>query len=52
MAIVGLIGVGKMIIINLLECFYDIKGGFIKLKGIDIWDLDCEDLWLYFVMVF
>lgn len=50
--IVGLIGVGKIILINLLECFYDISSGSIKYDGVDMCDLFCEELWVYFLMVF
>lgn len=31
--IVGLIGVGKFILINLLMCFYEVDGGNIFLDG-------------------
>ncbi|QBA70786.1 ABC transporter ATP-binding protein [Lactiplantibacillus plantarum] len=50
-AIVGPTGAGKTTIINLLERFYDIKGGSIKLKGTDTRDLDREDLRSHFAMV-
>jgi ATP-binding cassette subfamily B protein len=50
-AIVGPTGAGKTTIINLLERFYDIKGGSIKLNGTDTRDLDREDLRSHFAMV-
>ncbi|MEE8824776.1 putative ABC transporter ATP-binding protein [Lentilactobacillus sunkii] len=50
-AIVGPTGAGKTTIINLLERFYDVKGGSIRLKGADTRDLDREDLRSHFAMV-
>lgn len=50
-AIVGPTGAGKTTIINLLERFYDVKGGSIRLKGVDTRDLDREDLRSHFAMV-
>ena len=50
-AIVGPTGAGKATIINLLERFYDVKGGSIRLKGVDTRDLDREDLRSHFAMV-
>lgn len=50
-AIVGPTGAGKTTIINLLERFYDIKGGSIKLNGTDTRDLHREDLRSHFAMV-
>ena len=57
-AIVGPTGAGKTTIINLLLRFYDVKGGSIKIDGVDIRDLpreelrsmfgmDLQDTWLY-----
>ncbi len=43
-AIVGATGAGKSTIINLLNRFYDIKSGSIKIDGIDIKDYDLEHL--------
>lgn len=50
-AIVGPTGAGKTTIINLLERFYDVKGGSIRLNGVDTRDLDREDLRSHFAMV-
>ncbi|GEN47772.1 ABC transporter ATP-binding protein [Ligilactobacillus pobuzihii] len=50
-AIVGPTGAGKTTIINLLERFYDIKGGNIRLNGVDTRDIDREDLRSHFAMV-
>ncbi|KRL80423.1 ABC transporter ATP-binding protein [Secundilactobacillus paracollinoides] len=50
-AIVGPTGAGKTTIINLLERFYDVKGGAIRLNGTDTRDLDREDLRSHFAMV-
>ncbi|WP_268912446.1 ABC transporter ATP-binding protein [Lentilactobacillus sp. SPB1-3] len=50
-AIVGPTGAGKTTIINLLERFYDVKGGAILLNGKDTRDLDREDLRSHFAMV-
>ena len=50
-AIVGPTGAGKTTIINLLERFYDIKGGSIRLKGKDTRDMSREELRSHFAMV-
>ncbi|GKT04340.1 ABC transporter ATP-binding protein [Furfurilactobacillus entadae] len=50
-AIVGPTGAGKTTIINLLERFYDVRGGSIRLNGVDTRDLDREDLRSHFAMV-
>lgn len=50
-AIVGPTGAGKTTIINLLERFYDIKGGSIRLNGKDTRDMKREDLRSHFAMV-
>lgn len=50
-AIVGPTGAGKTTIINLLERFYDIKGGAIRLNGVDTRDIDREALRSHFAMV-
>jgi ATP-binding cassette subfamily B multidrug efflux pump len=50
-AIVGPTGAGKTTLINLLMRFYDVKGGAIKIDGIDIRDLPREDLRSLFGMV-
>lgn len=50
-AIVGPTGAGKTTIINLLERFYDVSGGSIKLKGVDTRDMTREQLRRHFAMV-
>ncbi len=44
LAIVGSTGSGKSTIINLLNRFYDIRLGHIRINGIDIRDYELEDL--------
>lgn len=43
-AIVGPTGAGKTTLINLLERFYDVKGGAIRLDGVDVRNISREDL--------
>lgn len=43
-AIVGPTGAGKSTLINLLERFYDVKGGSIRYKGTDIRDFTRDEL--------
>lgn len=50
-AIVGPTGAGKTTLINLLMRFYDVKGGSIKIDGVDIRDMRREDLRRIFGMV-
>lgn len=50
-AIVGPTGAGKSTIINLLERFYDIRGGSILLDGTDTRDIDRDELRNHFAMV-
>ncbi|SEM77216.1 ATP-binding cassette, subfamily B [Ligilactobacillus sp. WC1T17] len=50
-AIVGPTGAGKTTLINLLERFYDIKGGAIRLDGVDTRKMSREDLRSHFAMV-
>lgn len=50
-AIVGPTGAGKTTLINLLMRFYDVKGGAIKIDGVDIRDMAREDLRSLFGMV-
>lgn len=50
-AVVGPTGAGKTTIINLLLRFYDVKGGSIKIDGVDIRDLPREELRSMFGMV-
>lgn len=50
-AIVGPTGAGKSTLINLLERFYDVKGGSIRYKGTDIRDFSHDELRSKFSMV-
>ncbi|MFC6171263.1 ABC transporter ATP-binding protein [Loigolactobacillus jiayinensis] len=50
-AIVGPTGAGKTTIINLLERFYDVSGGTIRLNGVDTRQLGREALRQHFAMV-
>jgi ATP-binding cassette subfamily B protein len=50
-AIVGPTGAGKTTIINLLERFYDVKGGAIRLNGVDTREMQRADLRSHFAMV-
>jgi len=50
-AIVGPTGAGKTTLINLLERFYDVKGGSIRYEGTDTRDIDRSELRKIFSMV-
>ena len=50
-AIVGPTGAGKTTLMNLLLRFYDVKGGAIKIDGVDIRDMKREDLRSLFSLV-
>ena len=50
-AIVGPTGAGKTTLMNLLLRFYDVKGGSIKIDGVDIRDMDREKLHSLFSLV-
>ena len=50
-AIVGPTGAGKTTLMNLLLRFYDVKGGAIRIDGIDIRDMDREELRQLFSLV-
>lgn len=50
-AVVGPTGAGKSTLINLLERFYDVKGGSIKFKGTDVRDIPRPELRKHFSMV-
>ncbi|HLR88401.1 MAG TPA: ABC transporter ATP-binding protein [Atopostipes sp.] len=50
-AIVGPTGAGKTTLINLLERFYDVKGGAIRYEGSDVRDMTREELREKFSMV-
>ncbi len=43
-ALVGPTGVGKSTLVSLIPRFYDVQEGAIKLNGVDIRELDVEDL--------
>ena len=44
-AIVGSTGSGKSTLINLLPRFYDATGGAVVIDGVDVKDMDRQDLW-------
>ena len=44
-AIVGSTGSGKSTLINLLPRFYDATGGAVLIDGVDVKELDRQDLW-------
>lgn len=50
-AVVGPTGAGKTTLTNLLLRFYDVKGGAVRINGIDIRDLSREDLRKLFGLV-
>lgn len=50
-AIVGPTGAGKSTLINLLERFYDVSGGSIKIDGVDTRDITREEVRSHFAMV-
>ena len=50
-AIVGPTGAGKSTLMNLLLRFYDVKGGSIKVDGVDIRDMPREELRSMFSLV-
>ncbi len=50
-ALVGPTGAGKTTLMNLLLRFYDVKGGSIKIDGVDIRDMRREDLRSIFSLV-
>ena len=50
-AIVGPTGAGKTTLMNLLLRFYDVKGGAIKIDGVDIRDMPRENLRSLFSLV-
>lgn len=50
-AIVGPTGAGKTTLMNLLLRFYDVKGGAIRIDGVDIRDMNREELRQLFSLV-
>ena len=50
-AIVGSTGSGKSTLVNLLPRFYDATGGTVLVDGVDVRDLDRQDLWRRIGMV-
>ncbi|MEI7745153.1 MAG: ABC transporter ATP-binding protein [Chloroflexota bacterium] len=50
-AIVGSTGSGKSTLINLLPRFYDATGGTVLVDGVDVRDMDRQDLWKRIGMV-
>jgi ATP-binding cassette subfamily B multidrug efflux pump len=44
-AIVGSTGSGKSTLVNLLPRFYDATGGTVEIDGVDVRDMDRQDLW-------
>lgn len=50
-ALVGATGAGKTTLMNLLLRFYDVKGGSIKIDGIDIRDMNRDELRQLFSLV-
>jgi ATP-binding cassette subfamily B multidrug efflux pump len=50
-AIVGSTGSGKSTLINLLPRFYDATGGAVLVDGVDVRDMDRQDLWRRIGMV-
>jgi len=44
-AIVGSTGSGKSTLINLIPRFYDVTGGSVLVDGVDVRDMELQDLW-------
>ena len=44
-AIVGSTGSGKSTLVNLIPRFYDVTGGTVLVDGVDVRELDRQDLW-------
>ncbi|HEY8870387.1 MAG TPA: ABC transporter ATP-binding protein [Candidatus Limnocylindrales bacterium] len=45
-AIIGSTGSGKSTLINLIPRFYDVTGGSVLIDGVDVREINREDLWL------
>ena len=50
-AIVGATGAGKTTIINLLERFYDVQSGAVRVNGVDVKDVNTSELRSFFGLV-
>ena len=50
-AFVGPTGAGKTTLVKLLMCFYDVQGGAIRIGGVDVRDIDRDDVRELFGMV-
>jgi ATP-binding cassette subfamily B protein len=44
-AIVGSTGSGKSTLVNLIPRFYDVTGGSVRVDGVDVREMELQDLW-------
>lgn len=51
MVIIGLIGVGKIIFVNLLFWLFDVIGGVVLIDGFDVCEVDFEVLWVWMGLI-